>query len=117
MTGNCNNVMLAAFVLMWGLWSLANSVICFHIIICTGAKHTTLPSGSWPPLNRAGTMVQSLAKMMNLNQLARAFVGVAFVAGVWRFAEPILQALLVLNVLTFMRCDMTPEQVCINSFF
>jgi hypothetical protein len=56
-------------------------------------------------------MMQGLAKMLKLNQLARAFVGVAFVAGVWRFAEPILQSLLVLNMLTFMRCDMTLEQV------
>jgi hypothetical protein len=55
--------------------------------------------------------MQSAVKVLRLTQLARALVGLAFVAGVWKFAEPILQALLVLNVLTFMRCDMTPEQV------
>lgn len=55
--------------------------------------------------------MQAVAKSLRLGQLARALVGVAVVAGVWRFAEPVLQMLLVLNVLTFMRCDMTPDQV------
>ena len=55
--------------------------------------------------------MQALARALHLGQLARALVGVAVVAGVWRFAEPVLQMLLVLNVLTFMRCDMTPHQV------